>query len=110
MSRQDEQWRCAIHESGDTIAAINFGIPIIRATIEAGDPHVHSGRYHVQDADLGLECMVTLCLAGPEAEREFCGAIDATLWPDRFSNNWEYSKKYSVTQAVYISQNRVHFP
>jgi hypothetical protein len=22
-----------------------------------------------------LECMVTLCLAGPEAEREFCGPI-----------------------------------
>jgi len=32
MSRQDEQWCCAIHESGHTIAAINFGIPIIRVT------------------------------------------------------------------------------
>ena len=24
---------------------------------------------------MALECMVTLCLAGPEAEREFCGPI-----------------------------------
>ena len=34
-----------------------------------------AGRYHAPDADLGLECIVTLCLAGPEAEKQFCGPI-----------------------------------
>jgi hypothetical protein len=34
-----------------------------------------AGRYHAPDADLGLECLVTLCLAGPEAEKQFCGPI-----------------------------------
>jgi hypothetical protein len=44
--------------------------------IENDRPHLHRGRYHVSDADLGLESMVTLCLAGPEAEKEFSGLID----------------------------------
>jgi hypothetical protein len=34
-----------------------------------------AGRYHAPNADFGLKCMVTLCLAGPEAEKEFCGPI-----------------------------------
>jgi hypothetical protein len=28
------------------------------------------------EANLALECMVTPCFAGPEAEREFCGPIN----------------------------------
>jgi hypothetical protein len=70
------QERCAYHESGHAVAALTFGIPIITVTIENDRPHLHRGRYHVSDADLGLESMMTLCLAGPEAEKEFCGPID----------------------------------
>jgi hypothetical protein len=67
--------RCAYHEAGHVTAALAFAIPIIRVTIADGTPHLHRARYHAPDADFGLECMVTLCLSGPEAEREFCGAI-----------------------------------
>ena len=41
MSRQDEPWRCATHESGHTVAAVNFGIPIIRVRIVHGHPPLH---------------------------------------------------------------------
>ena len=30
----------------------------------------------IAEANLALECMVTLCLAGPKAEREFCGPLN----------------------------------
>ena len=66
--------RAAYHESGHCTAAIAFAIPIIRVTI-ADRPHLHRELYHPPDAGFGLECMVTLCLAGPEAEKEFCGPI-----------------------------------
>jgi hypothetical protein len=69
----DLQRRCATHESGHTVAALTFGIPIIRVTIE-NKPHLHRGRYRAPH-DYGLECMTVLCLAGPEAERELCGPI-----------------------------------
>jgi hypothetical protein len=50
-------------------------IPIIRVSIADDRPHVHRGRYHAQDANLGLECLCVLYLSGPEAEKEFCGTI-----------------------------------
>jgi hypothetical protein len=56
------------------VAALAFGIPIISVTIENGTPHLHRGRYRAQH-DAGLECMATLCLAGPAAEAYFCGSI-----------------------------------
>jgi hypothetical protein len=56
------------------LAAISFGIPIIRITI-ADRPHLHRGLYHPPDANFGLECLCVLCMSGPEAEREFCGPI-----------------------------------
>ena len=56
------------------MAALAFAVPIIRVTIENDTPHLHRGRYRAE-ANLALECMVTLCHAGPEAEREFCGPI-----------------------------------
>ena len=34
------------------------------------------GGHHRAEANLALECMVTLCLAGPEAERKFCCSIN----------------------------------
>jgi hypothetical protein len=66
--------RAAYHESGHAIAALTFAIPIIRVTIADDVPHLRRGRYRPPH-DCGLECIVTLCLAGPEAEREFCGPI-----------------------------------
>jgi hypothetical protein len=54
---------------------VAFAIPIIRVSIADDRPHVHRGRYHAQDANLGLECLCVLCLSGPEAEKEFCGTI-----------------------------------
>ena len=65
----------AYHESGHTIAAINFGIPIIRVTIADGQPHLHRGTYQ-QRRDLAVENLVILCLAGPAGEELICGAVD----------------------------------
>jgi hypothetical protein len=65
--------RRAIHEAGHATAALTFGIPIIHVTI-ADAPHLHRGRYDPPH-DVGLECLVTLCLSGPEAEILFCGPI-----------------------------------
>jgi hypothetical protein len=56
------------------VAAITFAIPIIAVTIADDRAHLHRGHYRAPH-DCGLECMVTLCLAGPEAEREICGPI-----------------------------------
>ena len=67
--------RISIHEAGHAVAALVFAVPIIRVTIENDTPHLHRGRYRAE-ANLALECMVTLCLAGPKAEREFCGPIN----------------------------------
>jgi len=67
--------RTAYHEAGHCAAALTFGIPIIRITIENESPHLHRGHYRAQH-DAGLECMATLCLAGPVAEAYFCGSIE----------------------------------
>jgi hypothetical protein len=66
--------RISIHEAGHAVAALVFAVPIIRVTIENDTPHLHRGRYRAE-ANLALECMVTLCLSGPKAEKEFCGPI-----------------------------------
>jgi hypothetical protein len=65
--------RAAVHEAGHATAAITFGIPVIAVTIK-NKPHLRSACYRAPH-DCGLECMVTLCLSGPEAEKEFCGPI-----------------------------------
>ncbi len=65
--------RTAIHESGHA-CALTFGIPVISVTID-DRPHLYRDRYRAHDASFWLECVVTLCLAGPEAEKEFCGEI-----------------------------------
>ncbi len=67
--------RTAIHESGHAVAALTFGIPIISVSIAEDRPHLRRGRYRAHDEGFGLEAIVTLCLSGPEAEREFCGPI-----------------------------------
>jgi hypothetical protein len=86
--------RTAIHEAGHAAAAITFAIPIIRVTIADGRPHLHRAHYRAPDADFGLECMVTLCLAGPEAEREFCGSIS----DDSDRADYEMARDYLARQ------------
>jgi hypothetical protein len=66
--------RCAFHEAGHATAALAYGIPIVAVTIAAETPHLHRAHYRARH-DLGLETLVTLCLAGPAAEELFCGAI-----------------------------------
>src|SRR6516225_10887606 len=67
--------RAAYHEAGHATAAMAYGIPIIRVTIKNETPHLLRGHYRPQH-EAGLECMATLCLAGPAAEAYFCGSIE----------------------------------
>jgi hypothetical protein len=66
------QERRAYHESGHVAAALVHGVPIVAVSLNP--PHMHRGRYHAPH-DCGLETIVQICLAGPEAEILFCGAI-----------------------------------
>jgi len=85
--------RAAYHEAGHCAAAIAFGIPIVHVTIEADAGHLYRGHYR-ERADLALECIVTMCLAGPAAEELFCGPIaDGS---DR--TDYEMAKHYLARQ------------
>jgi hypothetical protein len=75
MQMPSLQERRAYHEAGHTTAALTFGIPVVSVSIADDRPHLHRARYRAHDADFGLEAIVTLCLAGPQAEREFCGPV-----------------------------------
>ena len=70
----DLRWRNAVHEAGHTAAALTFGIPIVKVTIDEDPPHLHRGRYRA-DPDFAVEAIVVFCMAGGEAERLFCGEI-----------------------------------
>jgi hypothetical protein len=74
LRKMDLRRRCAVHESGHATAALAFGIPLVSVSIADGNPHVRRACYRAPH-DCGLECLVTLCLAGPEAEKQFCGPI-----------------------------------
>jgi hypothetical protein len=65
--------RIAYHESGHAVAALTFGMPIIRVTIDADPPHCHRGRWR-SGSDMALANIVTLCLCGPAAENRLCWA------------------------------------
>jgi hypothetical protein len=74
--------RCAYHESAHVTAALVLGVPVISVSIDNDTPHMHRARYRAPH-DCGLETIVTLCLAGPEAETLFCGQItDGSDQPD----------------------------
>jgi hypothetical protein len=66
--------RISFHEAGHTTAALVYNIPIITVSIDADVPHLHRGHYRAP-ANIGLERLVTMCLAGPAAERYFVGPI-----------------------------------
>jgi len=73
------------------MTAITFGIPIIRVTVNADAGHLYRGYYSA--AGIGLECMVTMCMAGGAAEEYFCGAINGS---DRI--DIEMAKRYLARQ------------
>ncbi len=87
--------RKAIHESGHAVAALTHGVPIISVTID-DRAHLHRDRYRAHDARFGPEAIVTLCLAGPEAEKEFCGPI--TDDGDRL--DYETARRYLARSIV----------
>jgi hypothetical protein len=70
----DDATRCAYHESGHAVACLCLGIPLTYVTMDADNPHCMRARYRPAHA-AGLECLVTMCLAGPMVEVLFCGAI-----------------------------------
>jgi len=70
----DADQRCAVHEAGHAGACLCLGIPITAVTIDAANPHCTRARYRPQH-EAGLECLVTMCLAGPMAEVMACGPI-----------------------------------
>jgi hypothetical protein len=67
--------RCAIHESGHCVAALAFGISLVHVTIADEQPHAQCASYRASRTFM-QESLVTFFLAGPEAEREFCGVSD----------------------------------
>ena len=66
--------RAAYHEAGHCLGAIAYGVPIISVTISPS-PHMLRAHYDAP-ADIGLEAICILCLAGPASEEYFCGKID----------------------------------
>jgi hypothetical protein len=64
--------RIAYHESGHAVACIVFGIPIIDVNINSA--RLHRDDYRAPLVNFGIDAMTTLCMAGPEAERLFCGS------------------------------------
>jgi hypothetical protein len=70
-----ERLRAAYHEASHAAAALTFAIPILSVSIDADRPHLLRGRYK-PPPEIGLDCLVTMCLAGPVGEQYFCGAIN----------------------------------
>ncbi len=68
----------AVHEAGHAVAALHFGIPIIRVVLDApdgGTPHFHRGRYRSTTPAEGARNLAVLCFSGPAAEELLCGPI-----------------------------------
>lgn len=66
--------RVATHEAGHVVAAIQLGIPVLGATIDPARPHFTRDAFR-RSRNLALEHLCIICMAGPEAERLFCGEI-----------------------------------
>jgi hypothetical protein len=66
--------RLATHEAGHVVGALTYGIPLVSVTI-TGLPHALCASYR-PPRGLACESLLTFLLAGPEAEKEYCGAVD----------------------------------
>jgi hypothetical protein len=64
----------SLSRGGHATAALIYGIPVVRVSAAADDPHFLRGRCRLPP-NLALECMTVLCLCGPAAEQLFCGPI-----------------------------------
>jgi len=86
---------------------LTLAVPIIRVTIAADIPHLHRGHYRAP-FDTGLECMATLCLAGPASELFFCGSITDGADRTDIATACEYLADYfdALTIEARIKQAR----
>jgi hypothetical protein len=57
-----------IHEAAHAVAAILLGLPVISLGIEHNKPHLYRGAFK-QTANLAVESLAIISLAGGEAER-----------------------------------------
>jgi len=71
----DLRWRTSLHEASHATCALAYGIPIVRVCITANTPHLRRGDYRPPPG-IGLQAIVTLCLAGPAGEEYFCGRVN----------------------------------
>jgi hypothetical protein len=98
--------RISFHEAGHTTAALVYNIPIITVSIDADVPHLHRGHYRAP-ANIGLERLVTMCLAGPAAERYFVGPITDGSDATDYRMAREYlSRKYDALE-IGFQMNRL---
>ena len=51
--------RTAIHESSHCVAALCFGIPVVRVSIDSATPHLHRAHYHPPPG-IGLQAICIL--------------------------------------------------
>lgn len=98
--------RAAYHEIGHVIAAITYGIPIISVSINTATPHMHRGNYHPPPG-IGLEAMVTLCLAGPAAETFYVGPITDGSDETDYRMAREYLSRRYDTLEIGVQLNRM---
>jgi hypothetical protein len=69
MKLKNADERIAHHEAGHTVAALNFGLPVIATTIERGGelPHMLRG-YFRRERSSAVEALAIVCLSGPAGE------------------------------------------
>jgi hypothetical protein len=100
--------RIAWHEAGHAVAAITYGVPIISITVDGDMPHLHRGRYRAPSADLALESLCVLCMAGAAAEEFFTGPITDNAARDDYDMARSYLARYydPVTVGAGLKQAR----
>ena len=91
----DLQQRYATHEAGHCVAALAYAIPIVSVSYrQRHDRTCIAGTIIRRMRTSDWNAMVTLCLSGPEAEREFCGPISDNS--DRV--DYEMAREYLARQ------------
>jgi hypothetical protein len=72
MTQAELERRRAFHESGHICAALQFGIPVIAATISDNRSYMLRG-YYSERRDIAVQAMVVLCLSGRASEETYVG-------------------------------------
>jgi hypothetical protein len=86
--------RCAWHEASHCAAALALGIPLISVTIDGGS-YMHRAFYRAATAELGIETMCILCLAGPAGEDFYLGKFDDD------AHDGDYQQAHEVLSRQY---------